>query len=326
LARDIKARYNGYKLDSSGKHSYNPFSIVKCLNNFEEYKNTQMDAHTLKTAILKNYWVDSGNIDFVNDLLRVPVVKSKIDRLIRDEPVYFDIDKQIWSDDLMALKKLIDLGSNYQMDETVTHILFSYLFHAGYLTDLLREKRFKIPNNEIKTVFENKLLNFYKQEYRIDTCFFTDFSDQLKKTIECDDQIRFFSLDSVRSLLKELLKFEKIKDEKADKAFNNKTDFRDDLLSYIALNLNFLSKYNSEVHLGQGIAHVIIINDLNKTGSVIKIGYDKEAYVEQNKTEEYANKLAQQMETDVISLIVKEGSSIDIICTHKAKGKICYQF
>jgi hypothetical protein len=234
LARDIKYRYNGYKLDSSGKHSYNPFSIVKCLNNFEEYKNTQMDAHTLKTAILKNYWVDSGNIDFLNDLLRVPVVKSKIDRLVRDESVYFDIDKQIWSDDLIALKKLIDLGSNYQMEETVTHIIYSYLFHAGYLTDFLREKRFKIPNNEIKTVYENKLLKFYKQEYRIDTCFFTDFTGQLKKIIECDDQSLFFYIshyyfldsirESFRSLLKELLKFEK--------AFDNNTDFRDDLLSY----------------------------------------------------------------------------------------------
>jgi hypothetical protein len=93
----------------------------------------------------------------------------------------------------------------------------------------------------------------------------------------------------------------------------------------IALNLNFLSRHVSEVHIGQGIAHVIIINDLNKIGTVIKIFYDKEACVEQNKTEEYANKLAQKMETAVISLFVKEDSTVNIICTHKAKGKICCQ-
>jgi hypothetical protein len=154
LAKEIKHWCNGYKLGEM--QSYNPFSIVKCLTNFEEHKNTQEDAHTLKTAILKSYWADAGCMDFMNDLLRVSDVKSIIDQLVRDEPLYFNLQEKFWSKDLNKIRKLIDSGSNDQMNGNETDILFSYLFHAGYLTNALGHNSFKFINDEVKTEFQNK--------------------------------------------------------------------------------------------------------------------------------------------------------------------------
>ena len=329
LARDIKDWYNGYTLN--GSQTYNPWSMVKCLTKFEEHRGIQ-DVHRLKTIILQNYWEESGNIDFIKDLFKVPSVKSKMDRLVKDEPLFFNLKKQISSNDFKILKEVMNLGSNYEINESVTDILFSYLFSAGYLT-VSGEKEFKLPNNEVKTEFQNKLLEYYKQQYNIDTKFFTDVTDQLQKIldskgkIEAEEATESFK-ESFIKLLAKFPKFEKIKDENiADditgKAFHGNEDFIHCIISYITLQLKSISKFGTEIYLGKGIADIMFIDELNKKGAVIELKYNKDATVaiEQTKTKEYANRLTEKMDTVVIGLNVSEDKEVDIRCYEIPKGK-----
>jgi len=329
LAQDIKDWYNGYTLN--GTQTYNPWSIVKCLNKFEENRNIS-DLHKVKTVILQNYWEESGNIDFIKDLFKVQSVKSKMDRLVKDEPLFFNLKKQISSTDFKILKEVMNLGSNYEINESVNDILFSYLFSAGYLT-VSGETGFKLPNNEIKTEFQNKLLEYYKQQYSVDTKFFTDVTDQLQKILDSKSVIKFeeategFKKSFIR-LLAKFPKFEKIKDDNivddsSEKAFHGNEDFIHCVMSYITLQLKSISKFGTEIYLGKGIADIMFIDELNKKGAVIELKYNKDATVavEQAKTKEYANKLTEKMDTVVIGLNVSEDKEVDIKCYEVPKGK-----
>ena len=329
LARDIKDWYNGYTLN--GSQTYNPWSMVKCLTKFEEHRDIQ-DAHRLKTIILQNYWEESGNIDFIKDLFKVPSVKSKMDQLVKDEPLFFNLKKQISSSDFKILKEVMNLGSNYEINESVTDILFSYLFSAGYLT-ASGEKGFKLPNNEVRTEFQNKLLEYYKQQYNIDTKFFTDVTDQLQKILDSKGKIKTEEAtesfkESFIKLLAKFPKFEKIKDENitddiTEKAFHGNEDLIHCVMSYITLQLKSISKFGTEIYLGKGIADIMLIDELNKKGAVIELKYNKDATVavEQTKTKEYANRLTEKMDTVVIGLNVSEDKEVDIRCYEIPKGK-----
>jgi hypothetical protein len=157
LAKDIKQWYNGYKLDEMT--SYNPWSIVQCLTKFEEYKNKEDDPLTLKKDILQNYWVKSGSVSFLQDLLKSPVIKRNIERLVRGEPIRFNFEKEISSDHLKMMKEVMNLDSNKcVINEMVSDVLFSYLFHAGYLTAVSGGNGFILPNNEIKSEMQKLLV------------------------------------------------------------------------------------------------------------------------------------------------------------------------
>jgi ribosome maturation factor RimP len=214
LAQDIKDWYNGYMLKDC--QTYNPWSIVKCLNKFEDNRDIQ-DRAELRAEILKNYWEESGNIDFIKPLFKVPAIKNKVDRLVKDESLVFNLKRQISVDDFKILKEVMNLGSNYQIDESVSDILFSYLFSAGYLTtDAVN--RFKLPNNEVKTELQNKLLEYYEQQYNIDMELFTDVTDQLQKILDSNDKAKIKAAiesfkESFKNLLAEFPQFGEIKDK-----------------------------------------------------------------------------------------------------------------
>jgi hypothetical protein len=64
--------------------------------------------------------------------------------LVQDESLCFDLKKQSSADNLKILKEVMNQGSNYQINESVSDVLFSYLFSAGYLTtNNLKKKDFK---------------------------------------------------------------------------------------------------------------------------------------------------------------------------------------
>ena len=135
-----KSWYNGYILRDH--QIYNPWSIVKCLSKFQENRTIE-EYSRLKTKILQNYWEESGNIDFIKPLLKLPIVKSKIDQLLKGMPLFFNLKKQISSGDYEILKQVTALGSNYTIDESVADLLFSYLFAAGYLDGMINNKNTK---------------------------------------------------------------------------------------------------------------------------------------------------------------------------------------
>lgn len=159
----------------------------------------------------------------------------------------------------------MNLGSNYVINESVTDILFSYLFSAGYLTTS-GEKGFKLPNNEVRTAFQNKLLEYYKQQYNIDTKFYTDVTDQLQKILDSKGKIKTEEAtksfkETFIKLLAKFPKFEKTKDENIaddirEKAFHGNEDLIHCVMSYITLQLKSISKFGIEIYLGKGLADI----------------------------------------------------------------------
>ena len=244
---------------------YNPWSIVKCLSNVQENRNIQ-DYTGLRTTILQSYWEDSGNIDFIKPLFYLPIIKSKIDQLLRDEPLVFNLKKQVSFSDYKILKKVIDLGSNYIINESVADLLFSYLFVAGYLTGGHEAREFRLPNNEIKGEFQYKMLEHYKQQYNIDTKLFTDVTDQLQQVLDSKkDQIKtkaaMQGLDkAIVRVLEDFPEFAKLKDDNIASPMAKIVQANEDLIhsvmSYIALQLKSLSKFGTEVYLGKGRADI----------------------------------------------------------------------
>lgn len=330
LAQDIKSWYNGYIL--RGHQIYNPWSIVKCLSKFQENRTIE-EYSRLKTKILQNYWEESGNIDFIKPLLKLPIVKSKIDQLLKGMPLFFNLKKQISSGDYEILKQVTALGSNYTIDESVADLLFSYLFAAGYLTGD-EVNGFKLPNNEVMLDFQHKMLEHYRQQYHIDTRLFTDVTDQLQKVLDAKDQVEseqaIESLKiSLERLLSEFPEFTQIKEGNLTgsgltKIVHANEDLIHSVMSYITLQLKSLSKFGTEVYLGGGRADIVFIDEENNKAAVIELKYGKETAqnaIEQIKEKEYAKKFIETWDTILIGISVSGKKEINIAYEEIFKDK-----
>jgi len=313
LKEETKNWYNGYRVKKVGSNEhidkYNIWSIVNYLNN---------DDHTS----FGSYWEESGNIDFIKKLFKLPLVKSKIDRLVKNEAIVFRLKEQISSEDFKILKTIMDLGSNCSIDESVTDILFSYLFAGGYLT-VKSEKEFKLPNKEIRNEFQNKLLDHYKQQYNINVELFTNVTDQLQKVLDSkikediEKAIEGFK-ESFRRLLTAFPKFEKITDENIGDAmgqiFHGNEDLVHCVLSYITLQLKSISKFATEIYLGSGRSDIVFTDALNKKGAVIEIKYNGDASeaIQQVKDKDYTQKLIETMDTFIVGVNISENKKVDV--------------
>jgi hypothetical protein len=94
-------------------------------------------------------------------------------------------------------------------------------------------------------------------------------------------------------------------------------------VTYIALQLKFLSKFGTEIYFDEGIAGIILEDELNNKGAVLEIKYKNEIS-EQTKTKEYANRLAEKKDTVVIELNVAENREVDIKFYEIAKGYLFF--
>ena len=181
ISKEIKNWYNGYKI---GKYEiYNIWSVIKCINEYcdlvqdELYRN---NSDLLKEEILRSYWEESGNVDFVKKLFKWDLIKRKIDKLVSGQAITFTLHNTITSDCFRILKEVMGLSSNYKINEHVVDILFSYLTMGGYLT-FAAERRgwFKLPNHEITHEFRARLRSYYKVEYPVPTESFLGVTDML---------------------------------------------------------------------------------------------------------------------------------------------------
>jgi len=123
----IQQWYNGYSWDwASNETVYNPFSIL-CLMRHRRFDN---------------FWFETGTPTFLLKLLR--------DRQL------FEIDKT--EVDVVNIK-------SYQIENLD---IYTILFQTGYLTIANRPNPFiyelKYPNQEVKTSFEQYLLNHYAEQ------------------------------------------------------------------------------------------------------------------------------------------------------------------
>jgi hypothetical protein len=349
LAKDITRWYNGYTLKNI--QIYNPFSIVKCLTKFEKYKNIEDDLLTLKIDILQNYWEKSGSVNFLGDLFKIPIIKNQIEKLVRGEPIKFNFKEEITSKDFKMMKKVMNLGSNYVIKDPVQDVLFSYLFHAGYLTAVSggAVNGFILPNNEIKSEMQNKLLVYYSREYGMDMNLCNKATDQLQTIFDSKSEIQLEkatkSFEKAFTILlesfpafRELLKNQSVleKNEKKNINIDKMINVDESKESIIIVNENVIHTimshielqlksfvFGSELYLGNGRADIVIVDRVNRKAAVIELKYDHTAdkAFQQIIETEYAKKLVNQINTILIGINVNLDKTVTAQSKEMPKGK-----
>ena len=152
LGDEARSWYDGYRvsIDTTLK-IYNPWAIV----NF------------LSTNVIKNYWEENGNIDFIKKLFKIEAIKTKVQSLLNQEDTEVKLeDLKFSKDNFVTLKELLNKGDNYEIKNETVDLFFRYIFAAGYLT-ITEEQKYgsttsiKLPNNEVKSELEKKLVSYY---------------------------------------------------------------------------------------------------------------------------------------------------------------------
>lgn len=325
FAQDIKNWYNGYNFH--GTEIYNPWSILKCLTALQYRVTNYNQSHEqTKSEILQSYWEESGNVDFVSDLLKAPKIKAKIIGLIEDVPIYFNLKKQITVRDFDTLRKLTNSGSNVKINDSAIDLLFSYLFLSGYLTTESNSKKFRLPNNEIRHEFANKLLEYYETVYNIGTEYLSEVTDKIQLLLDCQDNSKVSQLmseliEAIQDLMYRFPQFEKIHESSLieqesgnNQLINANEDIIHGVFTYIILQVRTASIFASEMYLGKGRADLVLIDNASNKCAIIELKYNRTANeaIAQIKEQEYAKNLQKRFETFLIGINVLPDKKVEI--------------
>jgi len=325
LAQDIKSWYNGYNFH--GTEVYNPWSIIKCLAAFQYRVIHSKKTHEqIKKDILRNYWEESGNVEFISDLLKAKPIKDRISSLIGGEPTYFDLSSQITVHDFSVLRALTTRGSNIEITQQAIDLLFSYLFLAGYLTPLPDDRHFRLPNNEIKQELARKLLVYYKELYNVDPNLFSSATFALQSVLGNKDSSKVGELmadfvTAIEELMKHFPDLERITENTITKNLKEgrqvvhaSEDVIHGIMTYIILQVRIASILASEMYLGKGRADLVLIDNGNKKAAIIELKYNKTAReaIGQIKDREYYIALQKKFEVFLIGINIKPDKSVQI--------------
>lgn len=141
---DIRNWYDGYTFGDT--NLYNPWSVIKFI----------YDLNTDKAAFPRPYWANTSSNDIVKKLIR------QADREMREQLEMLLSGKAI---DIFVHEEI-----TYEDMEKRGETIWNFLYFTGYLTKL--EERFEnrnivlkvvIPNEELKSVYENLILNWFKE-------------------------------------------------------------------------------------------------------------------------------------------------------------------
>ena len=95
LVDTAKSWYDGYRVLDPKLTLYNPWSIVK------------------------NYWEESGSIDFIKDLFKIDDIKTKVQSLLSQGVIKVHLENLKFSmDNFLTLKELLNVGDNYKIEQT----------------------------------------------------------------------------------------------------------------------------------------------------------------------------------------------------------------
>ena len=136
---EIQHWYNGYTF--GGEIIYNPWSIMCCLSS---------------EGALDHYWLDSGGTQLIDSVLLADELQEDLQTLVRGEHIVWPIMKQI---SFEAIQEPVGL--------------YSLLLFSGYLNPAAVQGgqaiyRLSIPNNEVKYIYEQRLLGWVSRKLRID--------------------------------------------------------------------------------------------------------------------------------------------------------------
>ena len=142
----VKQWYNGYKFGNTSQ-IYNPWSIVNYIAFNEEGFKTHW-VNTGRDILIKQRITESKVKENLQDLITGKSIKKKL----HENFVFSDLDNEVLENDDDAL-------------------IWTLLTYSGYLTQVKELKHdnyeLKIPNNEIKTVFKDIIVNWLKEKVQI---------------------------------------------------------------------------------------------------------------------------------------------------------------
>ncbi len=140
----IKYWYDGYKIGDT-ENIYNPWSIL----NFAVSKKEKF----------KTYWTNTSTNELIKDEIKkkdASNIRKEILKLISGETVTKDLEENFVFTDLKKRKSLI----------------WTLLAYSGYLTTRKQISRkgyeLIIPNSEIKTIFQDTVIEWFESEINID--------------------------------------------------------------------------------------------------------------------------------------------------------------
>ena len=139
----MKEWYDGYQFGDA--EVYNPWSVIKFLYDLLSDVN----------AFPRPYWINTSSNDIVKDLIARAdrETKGQIERLLDGGTLDIQVHEEITYDDMHG-------NGDY---------LWNFLYFTGYLTkesEYFKESsiylRVRIPNTEVKTIYQNTIANWLK--------------------------------------------------------------------------------------------------------------------------------------------------------------------
>ena len=194
----IKKYYNGYTIGSY--KIYNPWSMVIMI---KEYRSIQsMDIPS--THILKNYWCESGYMNWASVLRKRNELVPIFQNLVFGHSIKFTFKEKLTLEEFYVLKTVIEGEGNIDSQQPFEAIYFSYLFSLGYLTPTM-DGKFTLPNEEIKNYFRAKMKEYYTSRYRAELVYFQSVADALIKLSESNQDTQKISEENFVKLFHHLL-------------------------------------------------------------------------------------------------------------------------
>jgi len=235
-----KEWYDGYRI--SDAYVYNPWDVINWCNQL--LKNPDKRP--------KSYWKNSSSNEEVRKFIRRMgdgVTKAQVERLISGETVQKSLEEQL------TYNTMYDSVEN----------MWSLLFATGYLTPAEMPygnlARLKIPNNEVRDIFSDFILELFEEKVAEDGTLVTEFCAALKNGDTADVE---------RVLMKAMGKTISIRDTAVRKEF--KESFYHGLILGIIL---FKSDWGvtSNRESGDGYYDLQIEIEEEETGIIIEIKY-----------------------------------------------------
>lgn len=144
---DMKEWYDGYLFGDT--QVYNPWSVIKFLYDLGADVN----------AFPRPYWINTSSNDIIkNMIVRADrETKGQIETLLAGIPMDIQVHEEI------------TYGDIYENGEN----LWNFLYFTGYLTkadeyfkDSAIHLKVRIPNTEVKTIYQNTILNWFRESIK----------------------------------------------------------------------------------------------------------------------------------------------------------------
>jgi hypothetical protein len=320
----IKDWYNGYQEKVSGKNEfvskYNIWSIV-------QYLRKQDDG-------FKSYWMNSGSMDFITQLLTKEPVKEAMESLVDGESIAFALKSDFSVEDFKQLKVISNIGNNVDISPYGLEIFLSYLFITGYLTEA-GHGRYKLPNKEVKYEIGKRISESYKLKYTLDTGKLQDLTNILQNIF---DNIQKFDNDKKVGFITETFisqfqpKFEELiyrcrlvnETNATEGIFANEDEFHP-ILNYVGIQVVNYIGFSSEVYTDKlysnGKGRVDFSMKDYKTGLIIEVKYKGNAYDALAQAKSYEKLINNQQNKIFIGFDISKSKKVSLAGEINIEGK-----